>query len=132
MSNVWYAFQACGFASFLMLLVAMLALPFSLVAVALAIARTKSAKLFALLALTFSLLPVAVGATGMTLARAKVDSVLDGNLIDRGLRERIRAEGYEEAAVCLRLGFGTGAVPLLFALVAVGFALALSPRRTAG
>jgi len=132
MANVWYAFQACGFPSWLMLLAAMLALPFALVAVALAIARTKTAKLFAVLALTFSLLPVAVGAMGMTLARSKVDSVLDGNLIEPGLRERIRAEGYEEAALCLRLGFGAGAVPLLFGLVAVGLALALSPRRTAG
>jgi hypothetical protein len=129
MANVWYAFQACGFTSWLMLFVSLLATPFSLLAIALAVARTRIAKLLAVLALVLGLLPVAVGAAGMTIGRSKVDAALDSHLLDPGLRERIRNEGYEEAALCLRVGLGSAAFPFLAALVAVGLALTLAPRR---
>ena len=128
MANVWYVFQSCGFASWLVLLVTIIAIPFTLLAVALAIARVRSAKLIALLALVASFLPVGLGAFGMFLGRSRVDTVLQSGAIDPTFVERIRIEGYKEADGCVTLGLGAGAFPMLVAFVAVALAVALARK----
>jgi len=129
MSNVWYLFQACGAASWLVLLVAILAMPLSIVGVALALGRVRAAKIVAGIAVVVALLPVGIGAVGTVLGRAKVDAVLASAAIDPLLRERIRVEGYKEADGCTVVGLGFGFLPLATSLVALGLALALLRKR---
>jgi hypothetical protein len=129
MAKVWYLFQACGAASWLVLLVAILATPLSIVGVGLALGRVRAARIVAGIAVVVALLPVGIGAAGTVLGRAKVDAVLASAAIDPLFRERIRVEGYQEADGCTLIGLGFGALPLVMSLVALGLALALSRKR---
>ena len=129
MSGVWYVFQGCGAASWLVMLAAIIAMPLSMFAIALAIGRVRTAKLVAGIALIVALLPLGIGAAGMSFGRAKVDAVLASGAIDPTFRERIRVEGYKEADGCVLVGVGFGALPLIFAVAGVALTFALGPRR---
>lgn len=130
MADVWYVFRGCGAASWLVMLVAIVAIPFSMLAVALAIGRIRASKIVAGLAVVVALLPVGIGAVGMSLGRAKVDAILESGVVDPAFHERIRIEGYKEADGCGLVGLGFGALPLVIGLAAVALAFVLVPRRT--
>ena len=110
------------------MLVAIFAIPFSMVAFALVLARERAAKILAAVALVVSLLPVGIGAVGVAAGRAKVDAVLESGAIEPLFRERIRVEGYREADGCLLVGAVAGAFPLVASLLALGLVLARPPR----
>ncbi|HVR21398.1 MAG TPA: hypothetical protein VMS65_16910 [Polyangiaceae bacterium] len=129
MADVWYVFQACGAASWLVMLVAIIAIPLSMLAVALTIGRVRAAKVVAGLAFIVALLPVGIGAVGMSLGRAKVDAILESGVVDPTLRERLRIEGYKEADGCGLVGIGFGAFPLVISLAAIALAFVLVPKR---
>ncbi len=119
MADAWHYFAACGFASWLCVLCAMLALPLCITAAVLAFSRARGAKILAVLALIASLLPASAGLFGMLLGRAKTDQVLDMPGITPFDKERIRQMGYEEANGCLMVGGVLGALPLVLGVTAV-------------
>lgn len=123
MAGAWHYFQACGFASWLCLLAAILATPLCIAAVAFAFSRAPGRKVLAVLAFVASLLPMSAGLFGMLVGRAKVDAVLDTpGLIDPASKELIRREGYAEAGGCLTIGGVLGALPLVLGVTAVAVA----------
>lgn len=122
MSEAWYAFQSCGWPAWICLLLGILAAPLALGALLAGLLRSSWSRLLAWAALGVSLAPPAMGAIGQQRGRALTDSVIDSPAVDPEVRERIREEGYKEAAACLTVGGVTGAVPLAFALGALAFA----------
>jgi hypothetical protein len=88
MADAWYVFQACGFASWLVLLLAMLTTGLSMVALVVVLARSRASRLIARIVFLASLLPLTAGAYGRTLGRSKVDSVLQGGMVDPAYSER--------------------------------------------
>ena len=128
MANVWYVFQACGFASWLCLLAAIVAIPLTMLACGLALVRSRGAKILTGIAFAASLVPAGVGVLGMVAGRAKVDAVLESGAVDPSFRDRIRDEGYKEADGCVLVGAIAGGFPLVVSLLAVALVLARPPR----
>jgi hypothetical protein len=128
MVSVWWAFQACGWWSWLSLLVALGALALAAVALIVALSRARAAVLLAWLALAVALLPVGVGAAGMAFGRSRVNQAVASGFVDPSQLERIREEGYREAGSCVTLGGTFTALPLLLAVAALAAAYALRPR----
>lgn len=110
------------------MLAAVLAIPFSMVAFTLVLARARASKILAAVAFIVSLFPLGIGAVGVAAGRAKIDAVLESGAIEPAFRERIRAEGYREADGCLLVGAVAGAFPLVASLLALGLVLARPPR----
>jgi hypothetical protein len=116
--------------SWLCVLASMLTCVLSVVAVVVAIARTKAAVLLSWAALAIALVPTGLGAVGMALGRAKVEQIIVGEAIDPEMRERIRQEGYREAGGCVEVGGALTAPPLLLAAIALAMAYALRRKIT--
>jgi hypothetical protein len=82
---------------------------------------------FALVTATFA---AATGVLGMASGRRTADRAIAAASISHIQRDRIRSEGYKEAAGAARVGFDASMVPLLLGLVAV--ALGAGAKRVAG
>jgi hypothetical protein len=127
-ADLWHYFAACGFASWLCMLCAMLAVPLCIAALALAFSRARGSKIVAVLAFVASLMPMSAGLFGMLLGRAKVDKVLEMPGLTPQDKERIRQMGYEEANGCLTIGGVLGALPLVLGVTAVAVAFGRRPK----
>ena len=128
MADACYVFQACGFASWLVLFLAMLTTGLSMVALVVVLARSRASRIIARIAFLASLLPLTAGAYGRTSGRSKVDSVLRSGMIEPAYSERIRVEGYREADGCVLVGAVAGAFPLFLGFVAVILGIVRPPR----
>ena len=122
------AFQACGWPSWLSLLVALGGLAFSTVALSAALLRAPRAALLSWAALAGALLPVGVGAAGMLIGRSRVERALASGFADPTQLAAIREEGYRYAGSCVTVGVAFTALPLLLAAVALAAAYALRAR----
>lgn len=118
------AFRECGFMSFAVLLLGVIAVVLGLIAVALALLKPRIGLVLAVVALAASCGVPGSGAAGTLLGRMKVDEAVSGGAINPEMRERIRAVGYAEARQCTTLGGVVGALPLVLALGALGVAFA--------
>ncbi len=70
-----------------------------------------------------------VGLLGMVSGRHRTDAALMA-LDSQTAAERIRREGYLEAAQAAKVGFGASLVPLLFGLLSVGLGAGAKPKST--
>lgn len=113
----------------------MFALPLSITAAVLAVARNRGAKVMAVVALVASMAPIGLGVFGMVVGRARVDAILQSGMalsLSPTDIERVREEGYAEANGCLTVGFALGALPLVFAFVAAAMAFGQKSQNQPG
>ncbi|MEZ4222416.1 MAG: hypothetical protein R3B13_15870 [Polyangiaceae bacterium] len=115
-------FLECGWAAWVVVLVAVVGVAAGLTGLGLALFRPKWGLGVGVLALGIALTIPATGVIGTTLGRSKVDEVLTSGAIDPAMKERIRAVGYAEAKSCTTLGLTFGALPGLLSVIAVGLA----------
>ena len=101
------------------MLASVLATPLALVALSVALLRSRVSRLLSWVALVVCLFPFGIGVAGQQLGRSKVDQVISGPEIDPAYRGRIRDEGYREADQCLAVGGTLSALPALLALCAL-------------
>ncbi len=127
MPNVWMLFHQCGWPSWFSLALGLATSVFSAIVLGVALLRGRAAVLPSWLALAAAFFPVAAGALGMALFRTKVDRLLTSGSLDPSQIERLRAEGYDEAAGCVAIGGAFTALPLLLAGIAL--AVAYGSRR---
>ncbi|HET7539622.1 MAG TPA: hypothetical protein VFK05_07115 [Polyangiaceae bacterium] len=125
MAKAWWAFQECGWPSWLCLLLTLLGFALAVAVFGAALLRARTSVLLGWMALGFALSPLAAGALGQESGRAKVDGVLSAPSIDATQRERIRLEGYREAQSCVAVGGALSTPPLLLAAAALVTAYAL-------
>jgi hypothetical protein len=118
------AFRECGFPAFAVLALTIVAMVIGLVAVSLAILKPRIGLILSALALAVSCSVPGTGAAGTAYGRRMVEGAVSGASVAPELRERIRQQGYAEAAQCTSLGVGFGALPLLLSLGALGLAFA--------
>lgn len=111
--------RSCGWPAYPALLLAGLALTSSSLAMFVAIARRRYARLVAPLAFGLALLPIGMGLLGTYLGRSMVDRALSGGAVDPAMHSQIRTAGYREAAMCAEIGVAGGLLPLLMAISAV-------------
>jgi hypothetical protein len=126
MNSILYSFRDCGWTAWLCLLIGLIGLACAGLGVALGAFRKRTAaQILGGMAVALGLTAAGMGVVGRTLAESKVESVLVGSSIDPSQKERIRAEGMREASVCVAVGAGTGALPFLLGVLALGLGLAL-------
>jgi len=128
-AEIWHIFQGCGSTSWIIMLVAIIAIPFSMLTLVVTIGRLPVARILAGLALVSSLLPLGIGALGRASGRSRVDKALEGITLDPTFHERIRAEGYKEADGCVLVGIGYGTLPLVVSIVALVLVFVRQPRK---
>lgn len=121
-------FQACGWPSWLSLLVALGGVAFATLALSSALLRAPRAVLLSWAALAVALLPVGVGAAGLLIGRSRVEGMIAGGVVDPSQLVAIREEGYREAGSCVTVGVAMTALPLLLAAVALALAYGLRGR----
>jgi hypothetical protein len=117
------AIRECGWAGYAAIGGGLLALFVALVALSLAVAKPRVGGVFSILALAIAFGPAGCGALGSFQGKQKVDEVVDSVAIDPSQRERIRQQGYREAAACVPVGLGASALPFVLSAVALGIAL---------
>jgi hypothetical protein len=125
MASVWSSFRDCGWASFVILFLTVVAL-MNAVAAAVAVFGSKNRSLAVALSATTVCLGVAIfgiGEYGKLRGESTVDRVL-AELVASGTMEasrskEIRDEGYLEAAQCVSVGIGGSALPLIFGLALI-------------
>lgn len=113
----------CGFMAWLVILAAIVAIPVGATALALAVAKKRTAAIMAGFALSVGMAPYGCGVIGEQLARARVDSAVSGGAINPGVQEEIRSVGYAEAGQCRKVGLGGTALPGGLAAIALVIAL---------
>jgi hypothetical protein len=129
MTSWWETFRNAGAVSWWILLVAVVALPLALTALAASLAKVKrvwvSLLVFSsLAACTFGLL---FGPAGAALGIHTVEIAVSGESIDPGQKMRILYEGYSEAQCAYKVALFFLSVPSVAALAALG-ALVLRKR----
>jgi hypothetical protein len=127
-ADIWWALQACGWPSWLSLLVGLGAFVLSAVAIVTSLARARAAALRSWLAVAIAVLPTGVGAAGMAIGRSQVNRLIAGGFADPSQLTRIREEGYHEAGACLTVGGASSVLPLLLAFVALTAAYGVRDR----
>jgi hypothetical protein len=80
-------------------------------------------------AAALGVLAVCVGLLGKQIEIGKVMAATSSQALDPGQRDRIRAIGVMDAGQCVTWGAGTGTLPLVLGVLAVG--LGLSARKRA-
>lgn len=113
-------FRECGWPAFAVLGLAILSVLFAMVALGVAIAKPRLGVVLGGVALAVSCSVPGMGAGGTMLGRSTVDDAVSGASIAPDQRERIRAEGYQEAGQCTSLGLSFGALPGVLSLAALG------------
>lgn len=121
-------FQACGWPSWLSLLVALGAVAFATIALSSALLRAPRAVLISWAALAVALLPVGVGAAGLVIGRSSVERMIAGGFADPSQLAAIREEGYRYAGSCVTVGVALTALPCLLSAVALALVYALRVR----
>lgn len=116
----------CGWSAWLVILVAIVAIPISATALILAINKKRTAAIMAGFAISVGMAPFACGSIGEQLGRSRVDAALEGGAIDPGRQAEIREEGYAEARQCRKIGLGGTALPA--GLAALGLVISLFRR----
>jgi hypothetical protein len=117
-------FMYCGWPSWVVLLLTVMALGASGVAILLSMVRSRTpAMVVAVAAVLVALGSFGVAGIGDLAGRAKVDSVLASPGIGPEQRVRIQEAGYSDAAGCLMVGGVLGTPTLLFALGALALSL---------
>lgn len=117
------AITECGLAGWIVVLIAIVAIPIAATALALAINRKRTAAIMAGLALSFGFAPYACGTFGEQWGRSRVDSLLAGGSIAPDHSDTIREVGYAEAAQCRKVGLGGSAIPGAIAIAALALAM---------
>src|SRR5262245_51608491 len=103
MAELWWSFAQCGWAAWMVLLLSIFGSAFGMVALIVAIIRPRAGVYVAAGALALALAAPAMGAVGQQMGRQKVNAVLSSDDIDPSEVERIRAQGYSEAAQCITI-----------------------------
>ncbi len=125
MGGPWTTFQECGSPAWLCLLLSLPALGAAVVALALAVGKTRgTARIVGLVAVCLGVAVLGVGALGRQMGLAKTEGALSGASIDDETKARIRAEGTKEANGCVEVGGVLGALPLLLGAAAIVVGLA--------
>jgi len=112
-------FRECGWPAFAVLGLGVLAVLAGMLALGVAIFRPRAGLVLGVVALAVSCSVPAMGAGGTVMGRGRVDEALSGASVDPGAKQRIRAQGYQEAGQCTTLGASFGALPLMLALGAL-------------
>ncbi|MBI3206996.1 MAG: hypothetical protein HYZ29_35995 [Myxococcales bacterium] len=112
-------FRECGWPAFAVLGLGVLSVLLAMVALGVAIARPRVGLVLGCVALAVSCSVPGVGVGGTTLGKSTVDAALSGASVAPEQRERIRAQGYQEAGQCTSLGVGFGALPWVLSVAAV-------------
>ena len=124
--------RECGFVAYVVLALGLLAVVVALVAVSIAILKPRIGLVLSVLALAVSCGAPGAGVAGTLWNRSKIEDALSGASVDPSQRERIREIGQAEAAQCTTLGLGTGALPLLLSIAALGVAFMRRKARPEG
>jgi hypothetical protein len=116
------AVRDCGAVGFLILLVGLLGVIASVVSLVTLMTAGGARRLIIVGAITVFVGSVAgaLGPAGMMLGRWQVDNAMRLENINPAAKERIRAEGYREAAQCVPTGGFGGVFPLVIGAVALG------------
>ncbi len=123
MADLWRTFMECGSPAWVVLFLTALGCAAGTVALGVAIIRPRAGLAVAGAALVLAVSAPGAGVIGQHFGRQKVDAVVSDNSIDPSMAERIRAEGYSEAAQCVKVGVGGGSVPFLIGALALIVAL---------
>ena len=126
------SFMECGWAAWIVLLLAIVAVAGGVVAIGLAILKPKWGLAIGLLAVGLAVLVPAAGVLGTLQGRNVVDGAISGHSVDPSMHEKIRTAGYAEAATCTSLGLTFGALPGLLSVAAIGVAAVRRKARPAG
>jgi hypothetical protein len=125
MASVWSSFRDCGWTSFVILFLTVIAL-MNAVAAAIAVFGSKNRQLGIILSATTVCLGVAIfgiGEYGKLRGESTVDRVLAelvaSGTMDASRTKEIHEEGYLEAAQCVSVGIGGSALPLIFGVILV-------------
>lgn len=114
--------RECGFMAWVVLALGVLAVLVGLIALAVAIFKPRVGLALGVLALAVSCGVPGAGVAGTAYGRSVTESALSGPSVDEETKARIREQGHAEAAQCTTLGLGTGALPLLLSIAALGVA----------
>lgn len=125
MAGIWSSFRDCGSTSWIILFLTVIAI-MDAVASAVIVFASKNKQLGVIMSAMTLLLGVAIlaaGAYGQISGQATTEDVLKNGDIDPDQRDRIRVEGFKEAAQCVSIGIGGGTLPLIFGFVLLPIAL---------
>lgn len=112
-------FRECGWPAFAVLGLGILSVLLAMVALGVALARPRVGLVLGGVALAVSCSVPGMGVGGTMMGRSTVDAAVSGASISPDQRERIRAQGYQEASQCTSLGVGFGALPGVLSLAAL-------------
>jgi hypothetical protein len=122
---MWMAVKECGWPAFVAIFFGLIGLAVGVVALVLAVAsKGRGGALAGMGAVVLAVVCAGVGAFGVWRGRAVVGAILGSEAIDPEMKERIREEGYKEAAQCMNVGLVDAAAPLVLGLIAVGVTFA--------
>jgi len=118
--DAWSAVRDCGSIAYIAILFAIVGVVVGPVAITAGIISKGRAGLYlGLVATALGALCFMAGGGGVVLGRSKTDQALAGVGVDPTMVERIRVEGYREAAQCVSVGGATGTLPLFFGVIAI-------------
>jgi len=129
MASIWASFRDCGGVAYLILFLSTIGFVASIGAAVLVFTLKNRRFAIAISAATLVLgiLIAGAGAFGEASGRAHTDEALGfmsgSSAIDPAMRERIRAEGYQESEQCVSIGLGGSALPSIVGLVLLTVAL---------
>lgn len=114
------SFKECGWPAFGILFVAGVGFTISIVGLVVSLTqKPRPGMLVSIVGLVISLLAIGIGPLGAMHGRTITDEAIAGVAVEPGVRERIRAQGYQEAGQCIKIGFVVGALPTVLALLGI-------------
>lgn len=114
------SFKECGWPGFLILFVAGIGFTAGVTGLILSLTqKPRPGKMVSIAGLVVSLFAIGIGPLGTMYGRKFVDDVVSAEAIEPSLREKIREQGYREAAQCIKVGVFAGALPTLLAAMGV-------------
>jgi hypothetical protein len=129
MHAAYESFRECGWASFLCVLIGMMGVVVGLVGVVLLATKARNgAWIVGTVALALGVLSLGAGLLGRATGLARTEAALSGASVDASMKERIRAQGMEEANQCISVGAAAGALPFVMGALAVGIGLAVRKK----
>src|SRR5277367_3865602 len=118
---MYNAFQECGWAAWLCLLIGFVGSGVGLAGLVLLATKVRGvAAVAGGVAIALGVLAVGAGFFGQHTGLAMTEAALSGDSVDPAQKERIRAVGTAEAGQCVKVGAATGALPFVMGAVAVG------------
>lgn len=113
--HIWEAVREGGWGAYLGLFLGFLAGVLGVVALGMLAVSRKAAFVAGMVGLALCVLAGTVGVLGMFSGRRMTEEALSGESVRRGMKERIRAEGYRESSMAPRVAGLTCVLPLLLA-----------------